>query len=292
MFWDVVAISTMLMWACVSTLRVYAISNRGVLLAATTAALAAIPIAVNIFSYIKTKSFLESFDASRMCNENYTFSTQTTNELSDSALTPNDSLAETAAWSIDDRIVILSRASTTASDLMVLIVTWWQLSGTLRSSTQKRNRSALVVLLLRDSTSYFVLLLLINIAQIIAQVMLGQVFNPIQFLILPTTCIVISRLILNLRGLSFAMRSPMHAQRDTSSPPRSTVLSSFHPSLLSTIMFGPNSQSSQGGEMPPVPPESPSRCPESALESGLLDVADSAMDDIVEEEDEEDADAE
>ncbi|KAH9925801.1 uncharacterized protein B0H18DRAFT_368332 [Fomitopsis serialis] len=177
---------------------------------------------------------------------------------------------------------------------MVLIVTWWQLRGTLRSSTQKRNRSALVVLLLRDSTSYFVLFLLINVAQIIAQVMLTEVFNPVPCFILPMACIMISRLILNLRRLSFAMRSPMHAQSDTTSPPISTIPGSFHPSLLSTIMFGPDSQSSQCGQMRPVPPESPSRCPENALESGPIDVRDHVMDDIMEEDEDEkeDADAE
>ncbi|KAH9925804.1 uncharacterized protein B0H18DRAFT_954994 [Fomitopsis serialis] len=50
-FWGAAALSTMLMWACVSTLRVYAVSNRSILPAAITAVLAAVPIAVNIVSF-------------------------------------------------------------------------------------------------------------------------------------------------------------------------------------------------------------------------------------------------
>jgi len=199
------------------------------------------------------------FGASTTCGEGFDYSKQTAYEL-----------------------VILSRASTIASDLMVLLVTWWQLRWASRVSGQSRNGSAVATLLLRDGTSYFVLFLLINIAQIIAQVMLTESFNPIPSFMLPMTCIVVSRLILNLRRLSFAMRSPMHARSDTTSPSILTVPSSFHPSLLSTIMFGANSQGSQGGQMPSAPPESPSRCPESALESGFIDVADYVMDDIVE----------
>ncbi|KAH9925805.1 uncharacterized protein B0H18DRAFT_1008433 [Fomitopsis serialis] len=258
--WGAVVISTLLLWACVSTLRVYAISNRSASLAATTAVFALVPIPVNIFSFVNTDLFMVALRASTTCAGNLNTPAQTQFEL-----------------------VTLSRASLIASDAMVLVVTWWQLWGTLRPSGQGKSRSALAVLLLRDNSSYFVLFLLINIAQMALHIMLGNRFNPIATLISPITCIVISRLILNLRQLSFAMRSPMHARRrDTTSPPISTVPSSFHPSLLSTIVFGPKSQGSQGDQMLSVPLESPSRCSEGALESGPIDVADYVMDDIIE----------
>ncbi|KAH9925821.1 uncharacterized protein B0H18DRAFT_1008555, partial [Fomitopsis serialis] len=112
---------------------------------------------------------------------------------------------------------------------MVLVLTWWQLYGALRISRQGHSRSALAILLLRDNTSYFVLFLLINVIQMITSFVLDNDFNPIPTFMFPLvhsdsrkcvdsqmsnsfTCIVISRLILNLRRLSSAMRSPMHAR--------------------------------------------------------------------------------
>ncbi|KZT70576.1 hypothetical protein DAEQUDRAFT_667465, partial [Daedalea quercina L-15889] len=49
-FWNMITLSTQIVWAGTSTLRVYAISNRNILLAFLTAALAVIPVGVNVVS--------------------------------------------------------------------------------------------------------------------------------------------------------------------------------------------------------------------------------------------------
>jgi len=91
-FWDAAVISTTLIWACVSALRVYAISNRSILLAVTTAALAVVPIPLNIFSDVRSEDFVVTFGASTMCDESYTYSEQTGNELSDYTSKPQGNL--------------------------------------------------------------------------------------------------------------------------------------------------------------------------------------------------------
>ncbi|KAH9829886.1 uncharacterized protein C8Q71DRAFT_392900 [Rhodofomes roseus] len=147
------------------------------------------------------------------------------------------------------------RSSLIVADVLVLLVTWWQLCGTVRSSGQGRNRSALVALLLRDSTSYFILLLLLNISQVMAQLMLAD-FNPIPNLMLPIINIVISRLILSLRRLSFTMRLPLYNGSATN------VLTvdmqeSVRQSFLSTVFFriGSNGRGSNASSGRPVPQE-------------------------------------
>ena len=109
-------------------------------------------------------------------------------------------------------VAILSRAALIMSDVVVLLVTWWQVWTTARSSGQRWTQSALAILLLRDSkprlsivrvaelitlgskalhisciASHCLsmplatdvcesrLFLLLNVAQILAQLMLGNV---------------------------------------------------------------------------------------------------------------------
>ncbi|KAH9925819.1 uncharacterized protein B0H18DRAFT_369732 [Fomitopsis serialis] len=172
--------------------------------------------------------------------------------------------------------VILSRASLIAADVLLLLVTWWQLCGTLGSSGQRRNRSALAVLLLRDSTSYFILFLLLNVAQVMGELMLGAAFDPVPNLMLPIVTIVISRLILSLRRLSFTMQLPMHVRNATDTS-ATEIQESFHRSFLSTVVFRPDpsprglSNHSQIQAEPPELPELPRELMEFRLEPWLVD---------------------
>ncbi|KAH9829884.1 uncharacterized protein C8Q71DRAFT_393066 [Rhodofomes roseus] len=142
-------------------------------------------------------------------------------------------------------VIILSRASLITSDVIVLLVTWWQLYGSLMPrSQQSRPLSTLSVLLLRDSTSYFLVFLLFNVAQIIAQMRFSNGSNPIPSFMLPMTTIVISRLILSLRHLSSTMRTYRQCGTNTSAPTWDAQ-ASIHRSILSTIIFRPNSPPSR-----------------------------------------------
>ncbi|KAH9925818.1 uncharacterized protein B0H18DRAFT_369729 [Fomitopsis serialis] len=108
------------MWAGTSALRVYAISDRSLPLAALTAILAVVPAAINIIQDINILSYLESFGMSMICDTDVKLPTRTIHET-----------------------------SLIASDVIVLLVTWWQLHGCLISA-QRQSRSALALLLLKD----------------------------------------------------------------------------------------------------------------------------------------------
>ncbi|KAH9829883.1 uncharacterized protein C8Q71DRAFT_862978 [Rhodofomes roseus] len=68
---------TLKSYAAVSALRVYAISNRTLSLAALTAALALMPAILNVFLAVNTVSYVESFGASTICDIDLTVSAQT-----------------------------------------------------------------------------------------------------------------------------------------------------------------------------------------------------------------------
>ncbi|KZT70577.1 hypothetical protein DAEQUDRAFT_175152 [Daedalea quercina L-15889] len=171
-------------------------------------------------------------------------------------------------------MAILSRTALIASDIVVLLVTWWQLCVTARSSGQRWTQSALVVLLLRDSTLYFILFLLLNVAQIVTQLMLGNAFNPLPSFIYPFTTIVISRLLLNFRRLSYRRQMPMHSGSNIA-PPTVEEPGFFYRSFLSTIVFRPHSftQHNNPNQIPSASPIVPASILEDTLESGHAHVA-------------------
>ena len=175
--------------AVTSALRVYAISNRSISLAACTAVLALVPVGANLVSSVKQSrrcSFsswfkfadkestvhVQPFGSSAICGLINTIPTKTLIGfilsvtfftallLSLTLLCPSRRREYLNALRTLDHglkqsavVTILSRMTLIASDIIVLIVTWWQLRGTLSATLHKHNSSPLGRMLLKDSKS-------------------------------------------------------------------------------------------------------------------------------------------
>ncbi|KZT70579.1 hypothetical protein DAEQUDRAFT_725102, partial [Daedalea quercina L-15889] len=252
--WQIASTSTFILWAATSAFRVYALSNRSLLLATLATALALGPAVINVFGDVKTYYYLRRFDASMICDASYNIRAQTSS----------------------------NRTTLIASDVIVLMVTWWQLRGTIRPPRPRHGHSELIMTLLRDSESTSVrcrLFLLINVAQIISEMMLGDVFDPIPSFMLPMTSIVISRVILNLRQLSYSRRSPAQSRSTTATQTMDTHISTepINRSWLSTMLFrqGSTEQHGETNQNPLVPPES-----SEATEDECIDVNEYELDEV------------
>lgn len=207
-------IMNFVIWAIVSSLRVYAISNRTVWVSLLTFLLALVPAATNVYNYIASSYFVSTYSILVECEYNQKYSD-----------------------SVGMKLLICTRVAVILADAMVLLVTWRHLRGTLKSSRIGTNRVSLGLLLLRDGTLYFVMLLLLNIAQIIAVLDFGQNFDPIPDFIFPITIIIISRFILNLRRFSQNTGDPLESHSWTSGPEDRGAHQSLPRSYLSSIMF-------------------------------------------------------
>ncbi|KZT70572.1 hypothetical protein DAEQUDRAFT_725088, partial [Daedalea quercina L-15889] len=254
--WQFSWVNVLFLWAGVSTLRVYAITNRNVLLTAVTAVLASTPVVVNIIANTKSNFSLESTGLWTLCAHNADLSAQTS-----------------------FMFTILSRVAPIASDVVVLLVTWRKLGG---SSRQGRTYSALVILVLRDSTLYFLIFTLLNVIQLVIQIRFGTLFNPLPIFIEAVTCVMISRLILNLRRLVYGRRLLMRSQMDVTIP-TVDISQSFFPSTVAfrqhtVIQYSHSSQQSS-----PLP----AHRQEDGQENELLDIAPDAIKEVIDADEEE-----
>ncbi|EPT04768.1 hypothetical protein FOMPIDRAFT_158377 [Fomitopsis schrenkii] len=207
-------------WAIVSSLRVYAISNRGLGFALVTLALGLVPVGTNLFNFIESSYFVNTYSIFVECQYSQKFSD-----------------------AVGFRLLILTRVSVIVADAVVLLVSWRHLHGTLKSSHVGVNRSSLGVLLLRDGTLYFLILLLLNIAQIIAVLDFGQNLDPIPDFIFPLTLVIISRFILNLRRFSQQTGDPLESESWATGPEDSHH--SAPRSYLSNILFRSSGRADQ-----------------------------------------------
>ncbi|KAI0725912.1 hypothetical protein C8Q72DRAFT_946066 [Fomitopsis betulina] len=141
------------------------------------------------------------------------------------------------------RFTAISRTSLILSDIIVIITTWWSLWGMSHHNPvqgRKSMHSSLVYTLLRDGTLYFILLLLLNLAQISVEQILGNNFNPMPRFTMPTMSIIMSRLILNLRSVSFTEHSVDRDEDILTSPncdSEPVAQRSLSHSQLSTVVF-------------------------------------------------------
>ncbi|KAI0725916.1 hypothetical protein C8Q72DRAFT_566109 [Fomitopsis betulina] len=120
-------IMTFFTWAVVSSLRVYAISNRGFSLALVTLALGLVPVGTNLFNYIESSYFVSTYSLFVECEYSQKFSD-----------------------AIGFRLLIFTRVSVIVADAVVLFVSWRHLHGTLKTPHVGANRISLGALLLRD----------------------------------------------------------------------------------------------------------------------------------------------
>ncbi|KZT70574.1 hypothetical protein DAEQUDRAFT_764460 [Daedalea quercina L-15889] len=207
------------LWAIISALRVYAISNRDIGFTVLTFVLALAPVVANLYNYVESTYFVSTYSILVECEYEQTFSAS-------------------VLFKGFSSVLIVTRVSVIAADAMVLLVTWRHLRGTLKSQRIGTNRISLGLLLLRDGTLYFVLLLLLNIAQIIAVLDFGQNFDPIPDFILPLTSVIIARFILNLRRFSQSTGDPLESHSWTTGPEEGRGHHRSLPrSYLSSIMF-------------------------------------------------------
>jgi len=116
---------------------------------------------------------------------------------------------------------IFNRVFAIIDDAVILILTWVKTAGIIKHFSSLKIHTSLVTMLLRDGTVYFAFLLILNIANLVA--IEEQAFGAIPAISDVVTSILISRFMLNLRGV--------YTTSD------SDLTSSFHPSKFSDIRF-------------------------------------------------------
>ncbi|KAH9834628.1 uncharacterized protein C8Q71DRAFT_859593 [Rhodofomes roseus] len=179
---DMVTLLNLLLWTAVSSLRVYAVSNRNRFLTVISILFGLIPFIVNLFGAAQDSIVLYPLAQFGLC--------ATTNHNS-----PTTSI----------------RAGAIGSDALVVLVIWYFLSC---ASTRFRNGSAgssLSLILVRNGTLYFIVLLLVNILDLalvvtsalyVSSSSVIQAYNPLPVTIFPITSIIIARFTLDLRKLA------------------------------------------------------------------------------------------
>lgn len=108
------------------------------------------------------------------------------------------------------------------SDSIVLILTWLKTAEIQRSFTGANRKGNLVALIQRDGTLYFVTILILNVLNLVA--IKFQAFGSLPAITEVLTSILISRFILNLRGIFL---SPGGSNATTSTL-RMSQMSSLH----------------------------------------------------------------
>ncbi|CCM01777.1 uncharacterized protein FIBRA_03844 [Fibroporia radiculosa] len=165
------AVTILLLWAVVSTLRVYAVSNRDWRLAIGTLILGLVPVMINIVYNAKT-SFAPPPDlSSHFCQV----------------------------------ITKLSPSVSNLCNLLVghfpifIVVTWYNTYESYQHPTRTATRTSLSRQLFRDGTLYFVLLLGMNVTQLI--LVLSGIFMAFGTFITMMMSVLISRFILDIRQI-------------------------------------------------------------------------------------------
>ncbi|KAH9925816.1 uncharacterized protein B0H18DRAFT_1008520 [Fomitopsis serialis] len=166
--WSLAAfqILALFLWAIVSTLRVYAVSNRDWGFTILTLCLGLTPVVTNLYANIAAAFFPVYSFAYTYCGGSTYYSEDVAN-----------------------------RACLIASDSLVLFIAWYQLHTGFYNSARPGVRSTLTTFLLRDGTLYFVyvrlclsctgsdpvsrVLLVLNVAQVITDIDIGVFFNPL-----------------------------------------------------------------------------------------------------------------
>ncbi|EPT04769.1 hypothetical protein FOMPIDRAFT_1021627 [Fomitopsis schrenkii] len=172
-------IFTLLLWAVISTLRVYAVSNRDWGFTLLTLCLGLTPVATNLYVNIKAVFLpFAHFGTYTFCTSNIEYTL-------------------TLATSLE----ITTRSCLIASDALVVLIAWYQLHASI-TTVRLSVRSTLATVLLRDGTLYFAVLLLLNIAQVITDIDIGLIYNPLPYFTNPITAIIMSRFLLAVRRLA------------------------------------------------------------------------------------------
>ncbi|KAH9829882.1 uncharacterized protein C8Q71DRAFT_788942 [Rhodofomes roseus] len=212
-------ILTLLLWAIVSTLRVYAVSNRDWGFTILTLLLGLTPVATNIYANIEATFFPVPSYAYCYGQTEYTVV-------------------------LANRLEITTRACLIASDALVLLIAWYQLHTSLYNVARVSVKSTLATYLLRDGTFYFLVLLVLNICQVITDFDRGVFYNPLPYFSNPITSIIISRFLLGIRRLALATHDSLPSYFSQSyETERQCAEQGRQRSGISTIAFNSNTVS-------------------------------------------------
>jgi len=198
------------LWAVFSGLRVFAVSGRHWPLALLTVALGLVPVALNIHSLTKTSY------------------------ASVVALPVLGHVCENISYITSDWGILLSIASTIASDVLVLIATWYNTYHIKRDARHANVNATVVTLLLRDGTIYFLFLLVLNVIAILLDTQTAYVY--ILYFTAPISSILISRFLLNLRHIYYAPSSAPYALSGSTSTSAGAGATSTN---MSDMQFAP-----------------------------------------------------
>ncbi|PCH38941.1 hypothetical protein WOLCODRAFT_146790 [Wolfiporia cocos MD-104 SS10] len=183
---EVATDASLAMWAVVSAFRVYAVSHRCWSLAILTLLLGSAPLATNLTLEARSYFFVD-------------------NALVDQL--------EHLSTSTISKLGLAARICLIISDALVITITWYMLHNHETRLALAQRRLSLSQLLIRDGTLNFTLLLVLNV--------IGVVLNNLQvtygfvYLTDAATTVLISRLMLNLRGACFEPDDPTGYQLGT-----------------------------------------------------------------------------
>ncbi|KZT70575.1 hypothetical protein DAEQUDRAFT_725097 [Daedalea quercina L-15889] len=217
-------IFTLFLWGIISTLRVYAVSNRDWGFTLLTFCLGMTPIVTNLYANIKAVYFPMVAFTYTYCGGDIEYSVGVAN-----------------------RLIITTRACLIASDLLVVLIAWYQLHASV-TTVRLSVRSTLATVLLRDGTFYFVVLLMLNIGQVITDIDIGVFYNPMPYFTNPITSIIISRFLLAVRRLALESQGSLPSYFSRSYETEQCVVRSRQRSSLPTIAFNTGTISQTVGD--------------------------------------------
>ncbi|PCH37207.1 hypothetical protein WOLCODRAFT_109738, partial [Wolfiporia cocos MD-104 SS10] len=201
------------MWAVVSYLRVYVISERNACLSMLVLTLALVPCGVNLFVVAHASYYITQTSIEKICVIDYAL---TAEEL--------------------DRAIIVSRASLITSDAIVLIVTWLYTYEIRNRPNRTSVQVSLARMLAQNGLLYFLILLLLNLTHILLYCIAGSEVDQLSSFIPPISSIIISRFLLGIRQVRFMARAHTGIPHSSSSASISRARGSL-PRRLSVMVF-------------------------------------------------------
>lgn len=172
--YNVFHVATYATWAGLSTLRVFALSGRNVLLTGITLVTALFTLSINIILNIRLTypSFL-GLDA---CDFTYN-------------------------WSMPTKLCTASGLSSMISDTIVVVITWYYTYAQYRNTHMLKMQASLTGMLLRDGTMYFVIFLAMNTLRISLNYL--HIINIIPEFMMSISTVLVSRYFLDLREVAY-----------------------------------------------------------------------------------------
>ncbi|KAI0941874.1 hypothetical protein AcW1_009762 [Taiwanofungus camphoratus] len=210
---QVLTIVLQLVIAGFTSLRMYAIWQKDRKILALVLFLGLVPAGVNMY-YYTTLTIVSSPSPFTGCGEYVKLS-----------------------MNVTDILGIFNCVFAIFSDSVVLVLTWLKTYKIRRTFSKLHMKGGLVELLQRDGTIYFLALLILNVINVVA-IRASQAFGSIPALTEVLTSILISRFILNLRGVHIS-----------SSGTGSQLSSTAHLSRFSGVYFASNMAGNLGAPL-------------------------------------------